>query len=107
MQFGIFDQNDRGPYSLSEQYGKRLALIEFYDRAGFRTCHMSEHHSTPLNLTPSPTYSSQLQPGARAHRPLHRQFSFGDLTQEEVLHAAGIFAREVLPPTRKSVAQLV
>ncbi len=28
MQFGIFDQNDRGPYPLSEQYEKRLALIE-------------------------------------------------------------------------------
>ena len=25
------------------------------------------------------------------------QFSFGDLSQEEVLHSAGIFAREVLP----------
>ena len=55
MQFGIFDQNDRGPYSLGEQYEKRLALIEFYDRSGFRTYHMSEHHSTPLNLAPSPS----------------------------------------------------
>ena len=55
MQFGIFDQNDRGPYPLSEQYEKRLALIGFYDRAGFRTYHVSEHHSTPLNLTPSPS----------------------------------------------------
>jgi len=55
MQFGIFDQNDRGPYPLSEQYEKRLALIEFYDRAGFRTYHMSEHHATPLSLTPSPS----------------------------------------------------
>jgi alkanesulfonate monooxygenase SsuD/methylene tetrahydromethanopterin reductase-like flavin-dependent oxidoreductase (luciferase family) len=54
MQFGIFDQNDRGPYPLSEQYEKRLALIEFYDHAGFRTYHVSEHHSTPLNLAPSP-----------------------------------------------------
>lgn len=55
MQFGIFDQNDHGPYPLSEQYENRLQLIEFYDRAGFRTYHMSEHHSTPLNLTPSPS----------------------------------------------------
>ena len=55
MQFGVFDQNDRGPYPLSEQYEKRLALIEFYDRAGFRTYHMSEHHATPLSLTPSPS----------------------------------------------------
>jgi alkanesulfonate monooxygenase SsuD/methylene tetrahydromethanopterin reductase-like flavin-dependent oxidoreductase (luciferase family) len=55
LQFGIFDQNDHGRYPLSEQYDKRLALIEAYDRAGFRTYHMSEHHSTPLNLTPSPS----------------------------------------------------
>src|SRR5450432_245406 len=55
MQFGIFDQNDRGPSPLAEQYENRLKLIEFYDRAGFRTYHMSEHHSTPLNLTPSPS----------------------------------------------------
>src|SRR6201992_1218879 len=55
MQFGIFDQNDHGPYPLAEQYENRLKLIEFYDRAGFCTYHMSEHHSTPLNLTPSPS----------------------------------------------------
>src|SRR5450755_5186095 len=55
MQFGIFDQNDRGPSPLAEQYENRLKLIEFYDRAGFRAYHMSEHHSTPLNLTPSPS----------------------------------------------------
>src|SRR5262245_19770779 len=55
MQFGIFDQNDRGPYPLTEQYEKRLALIEFYDRAGFRTYHVSEHHSTPLNVACSPS----------------------------------------------------
>ena len=55
MQFGIFDQNDHGRYPLTEQYDKRLQLIEFYDQCGFRTYHMSEHHSTPLNLTPSPS----------------------------------------------------
>ena len=55
MQFGIFDQNDQGPYPLAEQYERRLKLIEFYDRAGFRTYHMSEHHATPLNMTPSPS----------------------------------------------------
>ena len=54
-QFGIFDQNDQGPYPLAEQYEHRLKLIEFYDRAGFRTYHMSEHHATPLNMTPSPS----------------------------------------------------
>jgi len=35
------------------------------------------------------------------------QFSFGDLTQEEVLHSAGIFAREVLPGARERVARAV
>jgi alkanesulfonate monooxygenase SsuD/methylene tetrahydromethanopterin reductase-like flavin-dependent oxidoreductase (luciferase family) len=35
------------------------------------------------------------------------QFSFGDLRQEEVLHSAGIFAREVLPLARERVAQAV
>ena len=35
------------------------------------------------------------------------QFSFGDLTQQEVLHSAGIFAREVLPIARERVAQAV
>src|SRR5256885_6469601 len=55
MQFGIFDQNDHGPYPLAEQYENRVQLVEFYDRAGFRTYHMSEHHATPLNLTPSPS----------------------------------------------------
>jgi alkanesulfonate monooxygenase SsuD/methylene tetrahydromethanopterin reductase-like flavin-dependent oxidoreductase (luciferase family) len=55
MQFGIFDQNDHGRYPLTEQYDKRLELIAFYDQSGFRTYHMSEHHSTPLNLTPSPS----------------------------------------------------
>ena len=55
MEFGIFDQNDHGPYPLAEQYENRLKLVSFYDRAGFRTYHMSEHHSTPLNLAPSPS----------------------------------------------------
>ena len=55
MQFGIFDQNDNGPYPLAEQYENRLKLIAFYDRAGFRAYHMSEHHSTPLNLASSPS----------------------------------------------------
>jgi len=35
------------------------------------------------------------------------QFSFGDLTQEEVLHSVGLFAREVLPMARERAAQAV
>ena len=55
LEFGIFDQNDHGPYPLHQQYENRLKLIELYDACGFRTYHMSEHHATPLNLTPSPS----------------------------------------------------
>jgi alkanesulfonate monooxygenase SsuD/methylene tetrahydromethanopterin reductase-like flavin-dependent oxidoreductase (luciferase family) len=78
LQFGIFDQNDHGRYPLTLQYDKRLSLIEAYDRAGFRTYHMSEHHSTPLNLTPSPSVflaavaqrTKRIRIGALAHHPL-------------------------------------
>ena len=55
MEFGIFDQNDAGIYPLGEQFESRLRLLEFYDQAGFRAYHMSEHHSTPLSRTPSPS----------------------------------------------------
>jgi alkanesulfonate monooxygenase SsuD/methylene tetrahydromethanopterin reductase-like flavin-dependent oxidoreductase (luciferase family) len=33
------------------------------------------------------------------------QFSFGDLSHQEVLHSAGIFAREVLPASREHAAR--
>ena len=55
MQFGVFDQNDLETLPLADQYENRLRLIEFYDHSGFRTYHMSEHHSTPLSMTPSPS----------------------------------------------------
>jgi hypothetical protein len=32
------------------------------------------------------------------------QFSFGDLSHEEVLHSAGIFVRELLPVSRERAA---
>jgi hypothetical protein len=35
------------------------------------------------------------------------QFSFGDLSQQEVLHSAGIFARELLAASRERVARAV
>jgi hypothetical protein len=34
------------------------------------------------------------------------QFSFGDLTQAEVLHSAGIFAREVIPAAQERSARV-
>ena len=53
VRFGIFDQNDRGPLPLAEHYEARLQLADFYDRAGFHTYHVSEHHATPLSATPA------------------------------------------------------
>jgi alkanesulfonate monooxygenase SsuD/methylene tetrahydromethanopterin reductase-like flavin-dependent oxidoreductase (luciferase family) len=35
------------------------------------------------------------------------QFSFGDLSQREVLHSAGLFAREVLAPLQSQIARAV
>lgn len=53
MQFGIFDQNDRGGLPLVQQYAQRLQMAELYDTLGFDRYHMSEHHATPLSITPS------------------------------------------------------
>ena len=33
------------------------------------------------------------------------QFSFGDLSHQEVLHSAGLFAREMLTPVREQAVQ--
>lgn len=49
MKFGIFDQNDAGILPLGEHYEARLKLCEAYDRLGFTTYHLSEHHATPLS----------------------------------------------------------
>jgi hypothetical protein len=35
------------------------------------------------------------------------QFSFGNITQQEVLHSAGIFAREMLAAGRERVAHAI
>ncbi len=53
MKFGIFDQNDAGILPFAEHYEARLQLCEAYDRLGFTTYHLSEHHATPLSFTPS------------------------------------------------------
>ena len=55
LDFGIFDHVDRSDLPLTDFYEQRLKLIEGYDRAGFRTYHCAEHHSTPLGMSPSPS----------------------------------------------------
>ena len=55
MQFGIFDHLDASGLPLSELYENRLKLIEHYERAGFHSYHLAEHHATPLGMAPSPS----------------------------------------------------
>jgi alkanesulfonate monooxygenase SsuD/methylene tetrahydromethanopterin reductase-like flavin-dependent oxidoreductase (luciferase family) len=55
LQFGIFDHLDDNGTPLADLFETRLQLVEQYDRAGFRSYHLAEHHSTPLGLAPSPS----------------------------------------------------
>jgi alkanesulfonate monooxygenase SsuD/methylene tetrahydromethanopterin reductase-like flavin-dependent oxidoreductase (luciferase family) len=55
MLFGIFDHLDRNDLPLAEFYEQRLKLIEAYDRHGFYSYHVAEHHFTPLGMAPSPS----------------------------------------------------
>jgi alkanesulfonate monooxygenase SsuD/methylene tetrahydromethanopterin reductase-like flavin-dependent oxidoreductase (luciferase family) len=54
LAFGIFDHLDRGPLPVGEFYRARLRIAEAYDRAGFYSYHLAEHHATPLGMAPSP-----------------------------------------------------
>jgi alkanesulfonate monooxygenase SsuD/methylene tetrahydromethanopterin reductase-like flavin-dependent oxidoreductase (luciferase family) len=55
VEFGIFDHFDDNGVPLVDLFETRLKLIEQYDRAGFRSYHIAEHHSTPLGMAPSPS----------------------------------------------------
>jgi alkanesulfonate monooxygenase SsuD/methylene tetrahydromethanopterin reductase-like flavin-dependent oxidoreductase (luciferase family) len=54
MRFGIIDHNDDSGRPHGQQIAERLDLIEAYDRLGFYAYHLTEHHGTPLAITPSP-----------------------------------------------------
>jgi alkanesulfonate monooxygenase SsuD/methylene tetrahydromethanopterin reductase-like flavin-dependent oxidoreductase (luciferase family) len=54
VEFGAIDHLDRQDKPIAETYDSRLKLLELYDRAGFTTFHITEHHCTPLGLAPSP-----------------------------------------------------
>ncbi len=54
MEFGIFDHLDATGHPLDVYYADRLALVRRFERAGFRSYHIAEHHSTPLGMAPSP-----------------------------------------------------
>lgn len=55
MEFGIFDHLDRNGLPLGDFYEQRLKLAELYDRLGFFSYHLAEHHFTPLGMAPSPS----------------------------------------------------
>jgi len=55
LEFGIFDHLDDNGVALADLFETRLKLTEQYDRAGFRSYHIAEHHSTPLGMAPSPS----------------------------------------------------
>jgi alkanesulfonate monooxygenase SsuD/methylene tetrahydromethanopterin reductase-like flavin-dependent oxidoreductase (luciferase family) len=55
MDFGIFDHVDRNDLPLGDYYEARLKIVEAYDRAGFYSYHVAEHHATPLGMAPSPS----------------------------------------------------
>jgi len=55
LQFGIFDHLDESGEPLAQLYDTRLKLVEQYDRLGFRSYHIAEHHSSTLGMAPSPS----------------------------------------------------
>jgi len=55
MEFGVFDHLDRNDSPPGPFYRERLEIIQAYERAGFRSYHVAEHHLTPLGMAPSPS----------------------------------------------------
>ena len=80
IEIGVFDHVDRGAGTLAELYEDRLSLVEAYDRIGFRTYHLAEHHATPLGMAPSPSVFL----AAVAQRT--RRLRFGPLVYTLALH---------------------
>jgi len=54
MQFGVFDHLDNDHLPLADYFEQRLQLLELYDRYGFHSWHVAEHHATTLGMAPSP-----------------------------------------------------
>jgi alkanesulfonate monooxygenase SsuD/methylene tetrahydromethanopterin reductase-like flavin-dependent oxidoreductase (luciferase family) len=55
MKFGIFDYIDERGEPLHKMYEDRLVFLQAAEAAGFYGYHLTEHHATPLSMTPSPT----------------------------------------------------
>ena len=55
MKFGVFDYIEASDQPLHKTYDERLVLVQALEAAGFTGYHLSEHHATPLSMTPSPS----------------------------------------------------
>src|SRR5258706_356199 len=55
MEFGVFDHLDLSGSLIERFYRERLEIVEAYERAGFYSYHVAEHHLTPLGMAPSPS----------------------------------------------------
>src|ERR1700674_529719 len=55
MKFGIFDYIDDRGETLQKTNEERLVLLQAAEEAGFTGYHLTEHHSPPLSMTPSPS----------------------------------------------------
>ncbi len=55
MDFSVFDHVDHDGQPLAAMFETRLAVVEAYDRLGFRSYHPAEHHFTPLGMGAAPS----------------------------------------------------
>jgi alkanesulfonate monooxygenase SsuD/methylene tetrahydromethanopterin reductase-like flavin-dependent oxidoreductase (luciferase family) len=55
MKFGVFDYIEGGEAPLHNTYDERIELVQALEAADFHCYHLSEHHATPLSMTPSPS----------------------------------------------------
>jgi alkanesulfonate monooxygenase SsuD/methylene tetrahydromethanopterin reductase-like flavin-dependent oxidoreductase (luciferase family) len=55
LKFGVFDHLDRNELPLADFYEQRLDFVEHFDRLGFYSYHLAEHHGTPLGMASSPS----------------------------------------------------
>jgi len=55
VDIGVFDHLDLGAQAVERYYRERLEIVAAYERAGFRSYHVAEHHLTPLGMAASPS----------------------------------------------------
>ena len=54
LDFGVFDSVELGEEPAFDTYERRLKMAEFADDNGFFCFHLTEHHTTPFSIAPSP-----------------------------------------------------